>query len=425
MDVAVLQGARLVVVDLAVGEAQHLVVGDRADRGRAGARARGDDDARASSGLARARDRSRRRQVEGLDHEARDLARAAGAVVGGRGQDQLVLGPGHGHVEEPPLLVDVAVAAGQLFLHELGGQAQRVAPPSAAGTSARLQPTRKTTGNSRPLALCTVSTCTASSSRSASAIAGVVAGLAQEVEVGDEGGDAVVLGHVAVGLHGLEELRDVLDLGLGGGAALAGQARRAPPSAGGSRRAPRRCAAAAPPRRPRRDRRGGAPPPRAWRPPTPIRSSLSGSARSTSRSGRRLAARVLVEPQKIDLGHPVDLGRAEVEERDRVVGAREHAEERDEQPDLFARVEPTAAAEAMRDALDVQGAEEGLGVAVAAHQDGHVARTRALLDPLARRGRPRRRPRPRRCRRPGGAPATPPGRCARRRLSILATTSSR
>ena len=52
----------------------------------------------------------------------------------------------------------------------------------------------------------------------------VVAGLAQQLEVRDEGRDAVVLGHVAVGLHRLEEARDVLDLGLGLGAGLLGEA---------------------------------------------------------------------------------------------------------------------------------------------------------------------------------------------------------
>ena len=335
-------------------------------------------------GLARARDRPWRGKVESLDHEARDLAGAARPVVGGRGQDQLVLGSRHGHVEEPPLLVDVPVAAGQLFLHELGRQAQGVAPPLQRELllgAAHQEDDREL----EALGLVHGEDVHRVVVAFGLGDGRIVAGLAQEVEVRDERGDAVVLGHVAVGLHGLEELGDVLDLGLGRGAALGGQAPEGP----GALEEAVEDLAGAPPRHllgglveigqePLRRLPGRA--------ADPEQVLARGERAQDLEQRPRLPARVLIEPQEIDLGHAVDLRGAEVEERDRVVGAREHAEERDEEPDLLARVEPAAAAEAMRDALDVQGAEEGLGVPVAAHQDGHVARARALLDPLLDEG---------------------------------------
>ena len=115
---------------------------------------------------------------------------------------------------------------------------------------------------------------------------------------------------------------------------------------------------------------------------TLARSSFCGQPAHHLDEGAALAAGVLVQADEVGLGDPVDLGGGQVEEGDRVFGAREHAEEVHEKADLLARVESAAAAEAMRDALDVEGAQEGIGVAVAAHQHRDIARAEAGLDPL-------------------------------------------
>ena len=140
VQVAVLERAGLVVVDLPVGQAQQLVLGDRRlDRGL---RLRGRCLAREGFERRRAaRDRPGRRQVERLDHEARQLARARRAVVGRRGQHQLVHRPRHRHVEEPALLEHVAAhAARQLLLDEPLGQREQRPRAAAAGTWTRRSP---------------------------------------------------------------------------------------------------------------------------------------------------------------------------------------------------------------------------------------------------------------------------------------------
>ena len=161
-------------------------------------------------GLALARGRRGRGQVERLHREARDLARPRRPVVGGRGEDQLFLGPRHGHVEEAPLLVQVRVAARHRLRQEVGGQLQRVAPRAQRELlldaaheedDRELEPLGLVHGEDGHGVVVGIRL----------RDRGVVARLAQEVEVGHEGGDAVVLGHVAVALHDLEEARDVLD----------------------------------------------------------------------------------------------------------------------------------------------------------------------------------------------------------------------
>ena len=323
--VAVLERAGLVVVDLAVARA--AAARPPGSRLRAAGRGSGAGASRASasSGAVLREIGARRRQVERLDHEARELARARRAVVGRRRQHQLVHGARHRHVEEPPLLEQVAATArSSSSLASSLGKPERLAVPlqrelrlGAADQEhhRELEPLGLVHGQHVHGVLVELRL----------GDRRVVAGLAQQLEVRDERRHAVVLGHVAVGLHGVEEARDVPDLRLALGARLLREPREQPRRTAGSRRAPRRCAGAAP-RRPRaRRRRSGARPPRARAAETEASSSFAGSSRNTSSSGRVLRARVVVEAQQVGLGQPVELRGREVEERHRVVRVREHA----------------------------------------------------------------------------------------------------
>ena len=60
--------------------------------------------------------------LEQLVHEPRPLLGLAGLVVAERGQHQALLGAGHGHVEEPPLLLDVGIAVRLGPLEQLHGE---------------------------------------------------------------------------------------------------------------------------------------------------------------------------------------------------------------------------------------------------------------------------------------------------------------
>ena len=77
-------------------------------------------------------------------------------------------------------------------------------------------------------------------------------------------------------------------------------------------------------------------------------------------------------PREVHDRHVVDLGRREVVHAHRLVGMRDGAEERDEQAHLGAAVEPGVAGERPRDAAQIEGAEEGVGVAVRAHEHRDV-----------------------------------------------------
>ena len=170
----------------------------------------------------------RRGQVERLHHEARDLAGARGAVVRGRGEHELVPRAGHGHVEEPPLLGQVGVAA------------RRAAPrTSSAGSSDALglsphreaalrAPHQEHHRELEPLGLVHGEDVHGFLVGVGLGHGGVVTRLAQQVEVGHEGGDPVVLRHVAVGLDRLEEAGEVAGPGLRSRRRLPGQALEQP-----------------------------------------------------------------------------------------------------------------------------------------------------------------------------------------------------
>ncbi len=250
------------------GSGAWRVTGERLERGRL------------------ARDGLGRRQVERLDHEARDLARARRSVVAGRGEDQLVARPRHRDVEEAPLLEELRVAAAQLLVDEVLRQAERIAPP----LQRELALGRAHDEDGRELeALGLVH-----GEHVDGVVVGIglgdrriVAGLAQQLEVRDEGRDAVVLGHVAVGLHGLEEAGDVLDLGLGLGGGFSGEAAE---QARPLEEAVEHLASAVSWHLGRGALEVGDQPGAASRaaPETEARSSFSGRPRSTSSSGRVL-----------------------------------------------------------------------------------------------------------------------------------------
>ena len=184
-----------------------------------------------------------------------------------------------------------------------------------------------------------------------------------------------MFGDVAVGLHGLEEASDVLTLASRLGARFL---RQAGEEARGLQEAVEHLAGAQARHVGHRASRSA----RRWDAASRAPRRCRPAPRSPAgRAAPRAAAGVLRRAYWLRRSRSVSgAGRArtgEVEERDRVVRAREHAQEGDEQTHLLAGVEAAAAAEAVRDALHVQGAQEGVGVAVAAHEDRDVARTEA------------------------------------------------
>jgi hypothetical protein len=210
---------------------------------------------------------------------------------------------------------------------------------------------------------------------------GVVTGLAQEVEVGHERGDAVVFGHVAVALHDLEEARDVLDPRLRLRAGLlreAGQeARRLEEAVQDLARAPRgdvfgrgvEIGHQARGRFRRGARDAG-------------QLLVRGKAAQHLQQGPVLPRRVPVQADEVPLRHGVELAARQVEDGHGVVRRRQRAQERHEQPDFFARVETAVPREPVRQPLDVERAQERVGVGIAPHQDREIARAMAARDPL-------------------------------------------
>jgi len=113
MDVAVLERAGQVGVDLVEGKDEGL---RRVDHGGGRRPLRGGrlEGGEPLDGAGRARGRRRPgREVERLEDEGRDTPRPFAAVVQRVGEEKLVAGPGHPHVEEPPLLLHMGVAAGE------------------------------------------------------------------------------------------------------------------------------------------------------------------------------------------------------------------------------------------------------------------------------------------------------------------------
>ena len=290
VDVAVLERAGLGSRRSGRRRAQRLVFGHRAPRRRGGGSGAGWWRASASRAWLLRGDAAPATAGRAPRPTKRETLRGPrGAVVGGRGQDQLVLGPRHRHVEEPPLLVQVGVRRRQASPSTRpsgsGSGSRRAAAP---GTSARRSRPGTPPGTRGPWPC-------ARSGRGRRPRRGrprPPPGRRPPRAAGrggsTNGGHAVVLGHVAVGLHGLEEAGDVLDPRLGLGASPRARAAPAGPTPAGTCRAPRRCAAAAR-RRPRgRGRRAAAPPPRAPRRRRRPAPRSSGRPRSTSSSGRDL-----------------------------------------------------------------------------------------------------------------------------------------
>ena len=210
---------------------------------------------------------------------------------------------------------------------------------------------------------------------------GVVARLAQQVEVGDERRHLVVLRVVAVGLHRVEEPRDVLDPRLGRRGRLLRQPRQEPRRlqvaiehlAGAQARHVRGRAVEV-----GDEARGGLP-----RLPAHARElGVGGQPAQDLEERPALPSGVTVEAQEVDLRDAVHLGAGKVEDGHGIVGVRQHAQERHQDPDFLARVQPAVAGEPVRQAADVQGAQEGIGVVVAADEDREVARAEPLGEAL-------------------------------------------
>ena len=217
--VLVLERTGQVVVDLVEAQRQRLARSARAARRRRAAAA-SNAASRSAGGEARApgaRDAGRGRQVERLEHERRDPPRAGAAVVGGVRQDQLVAGPGHRDVAQPALLGERrAPGVGGAPRPSPAGRRQRLAATARRETGRRPCPGRKTTGNSRPLALWTVRTATASASGSSSAVAGSSPASISVCEVRRDEDRAVVGEQRGLGADDLEEPGDVRERLLGG-----------------------------------------------------------------------------------------------------------------------------------------------------------------------------------------------------------------
>ena len=190
-----------------------------------------------------------------------------------------------------------------------------------------------------------------------------------------------MFGHVAVPLHDLEEARDVLDPRLRLRAGFLGEAGQ---EAGGLEEAVQDFA-----RAPAGDVFGRFVEvadqacgrfARGSRGPGQL--LVRGQAAQHLEQGPVLPRRVPVQADEVALRHGVQLAAREVEDGHGVVGRSQRAQERHEQPHLLARVEAAVAREPMGQALDVERAQEGVGVGVAAHEDGEVARAMAARDPL-------------------------------------------
>ena len=324
VDVAILEGTGLVVVDPRVGQAQELVLGDRCFR--RGPRLWGG--LVASQRLERPAlpwDGSRVGQIERLHHEARDLACASRPVVGGRGQHQLVHGSGHRHVEEPALLVELTAADLDLLTDE--GVGERHLLPASLERELRLGTLdEKDDRELEALGLVNGEDVDRVVVEVGLRDRRVVPGLAQQLEVRDEGRHTVVLGHVAVGLHRLEEPGDVPDLCLGPGRGFARQTtkqtRPLQVAVQHLTRTPARHLGRRPLEVGQQPRSRVATLPRNTREVLVLRETPQDLEQRA-----RLAPSVLVETEQLHLRHPVDLGGREVEERDRVLGVGQHLEE--------------------------------------------------------------------------------------------------
>ena len=126
----VLEGAAQVRVDGGERQGERLVRRRAlaARTGRGGRSLGGLDPVDRGGGPDGRRDRNRG-QVERLQDEGRKSADPDAAVVDRVGQDQLVAGAGHRHVEQPPLLAQLNVLVRRVDLVAEGrGQRERVTP---------------------------------------------------------------------------------------------------------------------------------------------------------------------------------------------------------------------------------------------------------------------------------------------------------
>ena len=97
-----------------------------------------------------------------------------------------------------------------------------------------------------------------------------------------------------------------------------------------------------------------------------------------------LAVGVGRAPREVHDGHLVEVGRRQVVHAHRVVGVRDRSQKRQQQPHLGPAVQPGVARERPRDAAQVERAQKLVGVVVGAHQHRHVGEPpRPVLHVLA------------------------------------------
>ena len=216
VDVAVLERAGQVGVDLVEGEDERL---GRVARSRQAAgdlrrgRLEGGEPLDGAGGAGRRRRAGR--QVERLEDERRDAPGPLAAVVQGVGQHELVAGPRHADVEEPPLLLHVGVAAGEDAAQERVRDGELLAPPAGGEATVHesdeeddrpLQPLRLVEGRD------------GDGVRVGVQVGGrrVVPGVDERLQVRREEDGAVVGEEVGLGPDDLEEAGDVRERLFGG-----------------------------------------------------------------------------------------------------------------------------------------------------------------------------------------------------------------
>ena len=311
------------------------------------------------------------RQVEALQHEEARLALAAAAVITGAREKQLLPRARHPDVEEPPLFLQMEVAGRHRVLHQGHRQLQRV----ATATQRKLlldQIHEVHDGKLEALGLVDGEDAHGRRLDIGFGDRRVLAGVDQLVQVLHEFAHVVVAQRPGGRLHAVEELRDVLALGYVASRLL------------------------------------------AVHPAEPARILEEQVHQLT---GRHLAAELHVAfevldqvadrgvtlftdlvaqladrlrlsehveevdvpavgvgraAREVDDRHVIELGRRQVVETHGFVGVDQRAQERDQQPDLRAAVEPGVAGERPRNGLKIQRAQELIGVVVGSDENGDV-----------------------------------------------------
>ena len=152
--------------------------------------------------------------VQGLQQEGADLLRALEAEIPGPGQIQLLAGPGHGHIEEAALLLDVVPFAGQALFEEAVRDRDPL-PLLAAGETVLDQADQEDRPELEPLGLVDRQDVDRVLVEVRLGSGRVIADLEEQVQISRERPDGIVLDQVREALDLVEEQSEVLDARLG------------------------------------------------------------------------------------------------------------------------------------------------------------------------------------------------------------------